>query len=196
MTGGAWLRGALAAAVALAARAEPTVLTVGMELRYESNGRAGAPWKVESVERDLAIAGRTGCLRVRFAPGGPRAGPDVRITCEDAGTLWSLDTVSGTWKPSRPLAVGGVLESIPAARSAHYTVNGESTVGISGYSLRVLETVVLTIDSTGTAVRRLRERYAPALGTATWGAFEVPDGDGWKVQQEFRLTAISPARTR
>jgi hypothetical protein len=196
MTGSAWLRGALVAAVVLATRAEPTVLTVGMELQYESNGRAGAPWRVESVERDLAIAGRTGCLRVRFAPGGPRAGADVRITCEDAETLWSLDTVSGTWQASRPLGVGGTLETIPAARSTRYTVNGESTVEIGGYTLRVLETVVLTIDSTGTVVRRLREHYAPALGTATWGAFEVPDGDGWKVQQEFRLTAIRPPKAR
>jgi hypothetical protein len=55
---------------------------------------------------------------------------------------------------------------------------------------------VLTLDSAGTAVRRLRERYAPALGTALWGAFEVPEGSGWKVQQEFRLTAIRPAAQR
>lgn len=37
----------------------PTILVTGSELRYESNGVAGAPWRVDLVEPDLALGGRT-----------------------------------------------------------------------------------------------------------------------------------------
>lgn len=194
MSGPRWLAGGALIAGAWLGRAEPTILVPGMELQYEANGQPGSPWRVESVERDLAVAGREGCLRVRFAPGGPRPGPDVRTTCESDGVLWSLDSVSGSWRRSRPLVVGGTLELPTGPRRARYSVSGEGRAVIGGHALRYLETTVLTVDSAGVALRRLREHYAPAVGTALWGAFEVPDGDGWTVQQEFRLTAIRPAK--
>ena len=65
------------------------------------------------------------------------------------------------------------------------------TVGV--HPVSVLETVLVTKDSTGKPVRRLTEFYSPTLATATWGKFERPDASapgGWKVDQEFKLVAI------
>lgn len=59
----------------------------------------------------------------------------------------------------------------------------------------LLFTTVTTRDSTGRAIRRLREAFAPALLTAVEGTFEVPDStqaSGWRVLSEFRLTEIDP----
>jgi hypothetical protein len=61
-----------------------------------------------------------------------------------------------------------------------------------GFDVDVLPTVLLTLDSAGRPVRRLRERFSLGLATATSGAFEVPDSaspGGWRVTQEFVLIA-------
>ena len=66
---------------------------------------------------------------------------------------------------------------------------------MSGIRVRVLETVVVTRDSTGRQVRRLREFYSPALATATSGVFEVPDSvraNNWLIQSSFKLVRITP----
>lgn len=192
---GVWVRLALLSlgGASLAAQST-TILEPGMRLVYESNGQPGAPWVIEAVDRDLAIAGRTGCLRVRFAPGGPREGPEVRVTCEEDGMLLALDTVSGNWRRTRPLRGAGMMLNVPGARGrvTRYLTGAERDLTLDGFTLRAIETTVLTLDSAGVAIRRLREQFAPVIGTATWGAFEVPDssGGGWRVQQEFRLVAI------
>lgn len=170
-----------------------TLLAPGMELTYESSTGRGAPWKVEQVERNLSLGGRTGCLRVRFAPGGPRATGDERTTCEADGMLFNWDTTAKVWRQARPIAPDGVLEVRGAATIVKYTTAGAHEDRIDGLSIRVLETTVLTTDTAGRPMRRLRERYAPQLGTATWGVFETRDttaASGWRVAQEFRLVAI------
>jgi len=164
-----------------------------MELQYEANGVAGAPWRVELVERGLSLGGRTGCLRVRFAAGGPRLVADERVTCEAGGVLYSWDTAGRTWRASRPVAPARTLNQPTRTGAVQYSTAGASDEAISGLAVRVVETTVLTTDSAGRVVRRLRERFAPVLGTATWGEFEVPDSaaaSGWRVTQEFRLVAI------
>jgi hypothetical protein len=187
----------VAVLVALAAKAgsaqTPTVLVAGSELVYESGGTAGAPWRVEFVERDLSLGGRTGCLRVRFAAGGPRAGADERVTCAADGMLYAWDTAGRAWRASRPIAPGRTLELPTRTGFSKYSTALARDETISGVSLTAVETTVLTVDSAGRAVRRLRELYAPAIGTATWGVFEMPDPQaegGWRVVQEFRLVAI------
>jgi hypothetical protein len=169
------------------------MLEPGMQLVYESGGAAGSPWRVESVDRDLTLGGRAGCLRVRFAPGGPRAGADERVTCAADGTLLAWDTASREWRASRPIAPNRTLDVPTRTGTARYSTGRAADDTIAGVRVAVVETTVLTIDSTGRTVRRLRERYAPSLGTATWGAFEVPDplaAGVWRVTQEFRLIAI------
>ena len=66
---------------------------------------------------------------------------------------------------------------------------------ISGRSFAVVHTTVTTADSAGRPKRRLRERYAISLTTATGGAFETADSTGaWQVQRRFELREIRPAR--
>jgi hypothetical protein len=184
-----------AAAQPVASATRSTLLQPGVELVYEAAGREGTPWRVEAVEANLAIAGRVGCVRVRFAAGGPRPGADVRITCESDGVLHSLDTLTGRWRADRPMRPQMSLDVAgTGGRTSRFITAGETVEEVSGHRLRVIETTVVTLDSAGTVLRRLRERFAPAIGTATWGAFEVPDGaGGWRLQREFRLAAI---RTR
>lgn len=174
-----------------------TILVPGMELVYESNGVQGRPWRVQAVERDITLGGRTGCQRVTFEAGGPRAGIDVRVTCEADGFLFAWDSTAKLWRQSRPLAPGRTMESRSAAGTvSRYTTGAESSVTIDGHHLKVIETEVVTSDSTGKILRRLRERYAPAIGSAVWGAFEVPEGSGWKTQNEFRLSGLRAPASR
>lgn len=168
-------------------------LVAGLELTYTSNGVSSAPWRVESVENNVSIGGRTGCRRVRFAPGGPRATADVRATCEADGVLSAWDSTRSTWRATRPVRPGGTLEVPTGASRSLYTTGAETVDSIGSYTVRVIATTMVTRDSSQKVIRRLRERYAPALGTATWGVFERPDSTasgGWKVDQEFRIVAI------
>jgi hypothetical protein len=132
-------------------------------------------------------------LRVHFASGGPRAGPDERVTCAVDGVMLAWDTAGRLWRASRPIAPNRSLDVPTPTGISKYSTAATREETINGVSLTVIETTVLTVDSAGRAVRRLRELYAPAIGTATWGAFEVPDPQadgGWRVVQEFRLVAI------
>jgi hypothetical protein len=86
-----------------------------------------------------------------------------------------------------------MLEIPTRAGAARYQTGRFSVDSISGHRIPVLETMVTTLDQSGTPVRRLRERYAPSLDTATWGVFELPDPgtpEGWRVTQEFWLAEI------
>jgi hypothetical protein len=64
---------------------------------------------------------------------------------------------------------------------------------ISGRSIPVVHTTVTTSDSAGRPKRRLRERYALSLATATGGTFETPDSNRagtWRGQRSFELREI------
>lgn len=179
--------------VALTQRPTGPELVQGMELTYASNGRNAPAWRVESVERDVALGGRTGCLRIRYAPGGPRAGADVRVTCEEDGIIFAWDSTRATWRPSRPVRVTSSLDIASGANTNSYATFSFRVDTIGVHTVRVLETVLVTKDSTGKPVRRLTEFYSPTLATATRGKFERPDPTapgGWKVDQEFTLVAI------
>jgi hypothetical protein len=177
---------------ATTASGQDTLLVAGSELVYESNGQRNT-WRVELVERGIARGGWTGCLRVRFAPGGPRATADDRVTCEVDGVLHAWDSTASRWRATRPTRADSYLELPGRTTLSEYRTGAERVETIGGTPVRVVETTVITTDSAGRQVRRLRERYAPALGTATWGVFEVPnpaaDG-GWRVQVEFTLVEI------
>ncbi len=174
--------------------ARDTLLASGLTLRYAADGRELPPWVVDSVVTNLELGGRRGCLLVRFAPGGPRPAADLRRTCGGEGVLASWDSAGGRWRPARPIGPGMVLEvPLGAGGSARYETGADSIETVSGIPLRVVPTTVLTRDSAGRAVRRLRERFAPALGTATGGVFEVPDSaapGGWRERQRFELIRI------
>ena len=186
-----------AACTGAAARAqsEPELLPPGTELIYASEGAADAVWRVDTSAYGLEFGGRSGCRRVRFAPGGPRAGLDDRITCTAGDTLFAWDAPAGTWRVARPVAPLRVFTIPGQASVARYQTGEAAEEAIGALRLQVIPTVITTVDSSGAEVRRLRERNAPALGTATWGVFEVPDSaapGGWRVSRAFRLKEVRP----
>jgi hypothetical protein len=68
---------------------------------------------------------------------------------------------------------------------------------VSGRSILVVPTSIVTVDASGTPTRRLREHYALALATAVEGVFEVPDAtaaSGWREQQRFTLVRLAGSR--
>lgn len=75
--------------------------------------------------------------------------------------------------------------------TAIYETAEIETITVSGFQVPIVKTVVTTLDAAGKSVRRLRERFALTLGTATDGVFEAMQPDGtWKVTQEFALVRI------
>jgi hypothetical protein len=84
---------------------------------------------------------------------------------------------------------------VETARGGHIVFQTDSIAraSLGGHTFVVLPTTVTTFDSTGTAIRRLREHYVPALATALDGIFEVPDSAAlgrWVVQRRFALVRI------
>ena len=76
--------------------------------------------------------------------------------------------------------------------TVRYATSGYAEELVSGIALRVLPTMIVTVDSLGRPKRRLEERYAIALVTATMGRFEVPDSSasaGWRTERDFALRA-------
>jgi hypothetical protein len=81
----------------------------------------------------------------------------------------------------------------PNGDTVRYVTGAVSEEAIGSRRLRVLTTTVTTIDSAGRPKRRLTERYAVTLTTATGGRFEVPDASsptGWRTERAFELREI------
>ena len=168
-------------------------LTAGTVLVYRTPDGTEREWVVVEATPNVSHGGRTGCMRVRYAAGGPTAGPDERLTCVAGDSLFRWSAASNQWQLARPIGTSDSLD-LPLRTGIARYLTGRATVDtISGMPVPVVATTVLTIDSTGTVVRRLQERFAPGLGTATWGRFEVPDSaapQGWRTAQEFGISAI------
>jgi hypothetical protein len=161
----------------------------GMRLIYSSDGTEQPAWVVDSV--DLAAswqASHRPCSYIRFGA------TDVRRVCQTRDTLFSWNETEARLVPARPVGAHMSLR-LPARSGGHVlfeTAKPHSDT-ISGIMLKVLPTTVTTFAANGRALRRLRERYAPALATALGGVFEVPDSaspGGWLVQREFTLLRI------
>ena len=169
------------------------LLQPGMELVYSSGGTE-TPWSIDSVARDTTLGGRSGCLRLRLRLSPAQAVADTRAYCADSATMTTWDERAAQHRPARPLSPGAVLE-LPQREGAmaRFETGVWAVEQVSGIAIDVLPTTVTTRDSTGRVVRRLRERFAPALATATGGVFEVPDDAapaGWRALRAFELVAI------
>ena len=169
-------------------------LRSGMELVYASNGRPQPPWFIESAQTGLMLEGRTGCARIllrrRLAP----AQAEESRLCISGDTLFTWSARDSLWRPQRPVRPDMQMSfARPGGDTARYHTSQAGEEVVSGRRLRVIQTEVLTVDSLGRPKRRLRERYAPGLATATGGRFEVPDPSapgGWRTEQEFELSVI------
>jgi hypothetical protein len=169
-----------------------SMLRAGTELVYES-GDSQQHWVVETLEQPASIAGLTQCVRmdVRRAPAPARA--ESRAWCVQDRRLKSWNDSSMELTPLRPVGPDMTLELPLEKGMVRYETGAFELDTIGGMIIEVVPTTVTTLDSAGHAVRRLRERYAVGLVTATRGTFEEPDSvqpGSWRTRQEFRLVAV------
>lgn len=168
-------------------------LEEGMTLHYRAASGDPPPWTIDSVRPVPAPLAGAACIRV-FLRRGTQAEDRRNCAARDTLFLWS-QAVPG-WVAERPLAPGMRIERRRATGEVvTFTAGRRAVDTIGGRPVEVLETTVVTRDSLGRPVRRLRERYAPALITATSGIFETGDPsapDGWRVTERFELVAIRP----
>lgn len=160
-------------------------LVAGMVLEY-STGTGTSKWVIDSV----AGRGDPECGRVWLRRDTTS---ESRHDCVRAGVLERWSDGSSRWVEQRPVGLGGRRSYRRGAGTVEFLVEGFGVDTISGAAVPVVVTTVTTFDSAGVARRRLRERYAIGLTTATWGRFEAMDAgspSGWTTQQEFRLVAI------
>jgi hypothetical protein len=169
------------------------LLRPGTQLVYSSGG-VEAVWTIDTVSRDTTLAGRPGCFRMRLRTSPTQSVPDTRAHCADSTMMLSWDDRTAQLRPSRPLRAGMVLE-LPyrGGGSVRFETGLPKVERIGAISIDVIPTTITTRDSTGRLVRRLRERFAVGLATATGGVFEDPDASapgGWKTTRSFELIAI------
>lgn len=171
-------------------------LAPGMRLVYHSGGREQPPWTVDSVLVGLALDGHTNCVRAHIRRRMDQTQSDESRLCVSRDTLLGWDARRGAWLPQRPVGPGMVLAlSRSNGDTVRYATDSITHESISGRRIAVLGTTVTTVDSLGRPKRRLRERYALSLTTATGGRFEAPDQavpGGWRMEQEFELREIRP----
>jgi hypothetical protein len=175
----------------LAADLEP-----GMLLFYESEGARQPPWSVDSVSLGGALRDRSECVVVHLRR-RPDQAPEQSRLCLANDTLYRWDDGVAGWTVSRPVGTRMSWTSRAANGDiVRYETEEAGQETISGRTIPVIHTTVTTADSTGRAKRRLRERYAVSLITATGGAFETADSTRtghWLVQRRFELREIRAA---
>lgn len=168
-------------------------LRSGTELVYASNGRPQPPWSIDSALTGLVLDGRTGCARILRRRPSPAPAEESRH-CISGDTLFGWSARDSLWRPQRPVGLDMRMSfPRPGGDTVRYHTSQAGEEVISGRRIRVIQTDVITVDSLGRPKRRLRERYAPGLATATGGRFEVPDASapgGWRTEQEFELKII------
>lgn len=159
-------------------------LSDGVQLVYASGDSRQAPWIYDSV-RVVRHADFPRCVRV------VRRGQRAQETCLRGDTLFERGA-TGDYRATRPVGPGMRLRTRTARGNTLDYQTGELVMrrGPDGADMVVIQTMIVTRDSTGTVTQRLREEYAPSLLTAIGGVFDVPDGDGWRTTREFRLAEI------
>ena len=115
--------------------------------------------------------------------------------CWHTGTLIAslIGTLASTAMAARPLAPEKLVILRPGGGETRFVAGPPTVDTVNSMTFRVLPTEVITTDQLGQVVRRLRERFALDLATATGGVFEVPDAtsqSGWRVERSFELVAI------
>lgn len=186
----------VAAGLLLAGPRPAAQLRAGMLLVYESNGAAQPPWTVDSLQLGAALLPGAECAVVHLRRRADR--PEENRLCVVRDTLYRSDVAGGRWTIARPVGPGMVWSARQAnGDSVRYETGSASRETVSGLAIPVLPTTVTTTDSLGRPKRRLRERYALSLVTATGGVFETPDTSrpgGWAPAQTFELREITLGR--
>jgi hypothetical protein len=177
----------------IAADGPASLLRPGMELVYSSNGQDQPAWRIDSVRHDQSLRPGSVCTVVfqRRMPQNPAE--EIRL-CQSQDTLLSWNPERGEWRAQRPVGPNMSLDfTRPNGDRVRFETGDSGEEEISGRKIPVVATTVTTTDSTGRPKRRLRERYALGLATATGGVFEIPDSvqaGAWRAQQSFELREI------
>ena len=184
---------AVLAIVPAGAPAPGADLRQGMVLIYASDGRDQPPWSIDFVEAGASLKANADCSRLRIRRQPAETAQESRL-CVENGMLLAWDSDRDSWLPQRPVGSGMALTlTRPNGDVVRYQTGAASEEVIGSFRLQVVETTATTTDSAGRPLRRLRERYALTLATATGGRFEVPDPDvpgAWRTQQVFELREI------
>ena len=177
-----------------------SLLVTGMQLVYERDG-VQTPWTIDSVV-PFSATGMKGCIRIQLRTSPTQATPEKRAHCSDSATMYNWDDRLGRPRGVRPLLVNmlmemrqqnGTLVRYEASAPTLERIRTERGPNADTTAIEVIPTVVTTMDSTGKAVRRLRERFSVGLATATGGVFEVPDSTTagrWRTTLQFELVRI------
>ena len=165
----------------------------GMELVYYSGGVAQPPWTVDSLRLDAPLRPGMRCAVIHLRRGPDRPSEESRL-CVGHDTLYRWRPATEEWTVSRPVGPDMVWSAEQANGDVvRYETGAWAEETVSGRPIAVLPTTVTTADSLGRPSRRLRERYALSLATATGGVFETADPaapGGWQPRQEFELREI------
>jgi hypothetical protein len=149
---------------------------------------------VDAVETGLKLKDDADCARLIIRRQAGQAKGDESRLCLDRNTLYAWDNTKSDWVAQRPVGPGMTLTiNRSNGDTVVYETSSVSEETIGTRRLQVIATTVTTRGADGRPKRRLRERYAIALATATGGTFEVPDpstSTGWRTDQTFELREI------
>ena len=171
-------------------------LEAGMQLLYESEGERQPPWSIDSVRLGGKLREGSECAVVHLRRRPDQLSPEESRLCLANDTLYRWDAKREDWAIARPVGPRMTWTTREAGGDVVRYETGETAEEkISGHAIPVVHTTVTTSDSAGTPKRRLRERYALSLATATGGTFETPDtgrAGAWRSQRRFELREIRP----
>ncbi|MGH7525359.1 MAG: hypothetical protein ACREMX_01495 [Gemmatimonadales bacterium] len=165
-----------------------------MQLVYGSGDQSQPPWTIDSVRLGLPLRVASDCAAVYLRRQPQQAEAEENRLCLAHDTLYGWNAKRASWDPQRPVGPGMRLAIVGSnGDTVHYETGAAGEETISGMAIPIVSTMVTTLDSLGRARRRLRERYAVTLATATGGLFESPDSTrpgAWRTQQTFELRKI------
>ena len=173
-----------------------TQLAASLEERQQlvySSGGVESIWTIDRVVRDTTLGDRRGCVVILLRTTATQTSAETRAHCTFADTMTNWVASAGEHRPARMLAPGTLVIPRPTGGEVRFVVGQPAVDTVSNTPFRVLPTEVITTDQLGKVIRRLRERFAIGLATATSGVFEVPDSSsqsGWRVERSFKLLAI------
>jgi hypothetical protein len=171
-------------------------LTKGAQLFYFTDGRAQPPWIVDSVQTGQSFRPNADCasMTIRRTPSDTK--PERSRVCVSGDTLYRLEAGKKDWKAARPVGPDMTLLMVTArGDSILYETGALGEDLISGDAIPVVSTTITTVDAKGQRRRRIRERFAVSLATATTGVIELPDPaapGNWMVKHNYSLKELKP----
>lgn len=171
-----------------------TQLESGMQLVYASDGAPQPAWTIDSLQFGVPLLDGAECTVIYLRRRPEQAAAEENRLCLARDTLYRWEARDSRWVISRPVGANMAWSvTRPNGDVVLYETGAATNERISARTIPVVLTTVTTADSLGQPKRRLRERYAVTLATATGGVFETPDPNnpgGWLTNRSFELREI------